>query len=151
MAAGFLPDTVVQVHPTLACNLRCGHCYSDSGPGAGRGLPVTSLLTALRRLRGEEYRVLSVSGGEPFVYPDLRRLVEGAVDLGYRVNLVTNGVLVTPRRLAPIASSLSFVAVSLDGDEERHNALRASPTAFTDALAGMSVLQAAGVRFGVAM
>src|SRR5262245_42777656 len=131
MSQGFLADTVVQVHPTLACNLRCAHCYSSSGPGPGRrALPAEPLLAALTELRGEGYRVLSISGGEPFVYRGLRTLVVGAAAAGYRVNLVTNGTLLTDERLAPVASSLSLVAVSLDGGRTAHNRLRCSATAY---------------------
>jgi MoaA/NifB/PqqE/SkfB family radical SAM enzyme len=152
MAPPLIPDTVVHLHPTLACNLRCGHCYSSSGPGPGRtGLPADRLLAALAILRGEGYRIVSISGGEPFAYRGLDDLVVGAAGQGYRVNLVTNGTLLRDDRLARLASSLSFVAVSIDGSEAHHNRLRGSPTAFARALDGMAVLGRSGVRFGVVM
>jgi hypothetical protein len=152
MASGFLPQAVIQLHPTLACNLRCGHCYSRSGPGASRGgIPAATFLAALVPLRAEGYDVISISGGEPFAYRGLDELVLGAAATGWRVHLVTNGTLITPRRIERIAPHLSAVAVSLDGDEGAHNELRASPTAFADALRGMDVLRAAGVGFGVSM
>jgi MoaA/NifB/PqqE/SkfB family radical SAM enzyme len=112
---------------------------------------VTKLLAALDALRGEEYRVVSISGGEPFAYRSLPELVHGARDLGYRVNLVTNGTLLRAGRLERLARSLSLVAVSLDGNEQHHNRVRGSGSAFADALRGMDLLRPAGIRFGAAM
>lgn len=151
MSSGFLPQRVIQVHPTVACNLRCRHCYSNSGPGAGTGLPADRLLTALRALHAEGYDVLSISGGEPLAYRQLDRLVVGAAAAGYRVNLVTNGTLLTDLRLERIAEHLALVAVSLDGDEGTHNWFRSCDDGFARALLGMGALQRAGVRFGVAL
>lgn len=151
MANGLLTQGVVQLHPTLACNLRCAHCYSSSGPGAGHGIPVATLLRALAPLQREGYEVVSISGGEPFAYRRLDQLVRGAAESGWKVHLITNGTLVDARRLAPVAPYLSAVAVSLDGGEARHNQVRGTRRAFAQALAGMDALAAAGLRFGVAM
>lgn len=151
MASGLLTQGVVQIHPTLACNLRCAHCYSSSGPGAGHGIPAATLLRALEPLRHEGYEVVSISGGEPFAYRELGALVRGAAEAGWAVHLITNGTLVDARRLGPVAPYLAAVAVSLDGAEARHNLVRGNRRAFAYALRGMRALREAGLRVGVAM
>ena len=148
--SAFLPARVVHVHPTRACNLACIHCYSESSPNVRASLDVQVLLEILELLRLEGYEVLSISGGEPFMYKGLARLVEAASALGYRVHIVTNGMLLTPRRLAAVKAYVSLIAVSLDGDETVHNVVRGHPDAFRKANAGLELLAASGVAFGVA-
>jgi organic radical activating enzyme len=144
-----LPERVVQLHPTTRCNLACAHCYSSSAPGLDNGLDPDVVVPALAALARAGYRVLSVSGGEPFIYPALAEIATEACHLGFRVNLVTNGVAVTPAKAAAVASTVSLAAVSLDGDRERHDVIRAKVGAFDLALRGMQYLRAAGVPFGV--
>jgi len=148
--SAFLPARVVHVHPTRACNLACIHCYSESSPNARASLDVQVLLDTLELLRREGYEVLSISGGEPFMYKGLARLVEAASALGYRIHIVTNGMLITPRRLAAVKAYVSLIAVSLDGDEAVHNVVRGHPDAFRKANAGLELLAESGVPFGVA-
>lgn len=150
MRSGFLPARVVHVHPTRACNLACLHCYSDSSPRIRSSLDVESLLAALRLLRAEGYEVLSVSGGEPLVYRGLARLIQGAFALGYRVHIVTNGILLTRQRLAALKDYVALIAVSLDGNEAVHNLVRSRADAFAKANAGIDVLGESSVPFGIA-
>lgn len=150
MRSGFLPSRVVHLHPTRACNLACLHCYSDSSPRARMSLDADLVLDALRELRREGYEVLSLSGGEPLVYRQLGRLVRGASGLGYRVHLVTNGLLLTRSRLAELREYVGLVAVSLDGAEAVHNRVRGRQDAFARAETALEVLAASDVPFGLA-
>jgi pyruvate-formate lyase-activating enzyme len=150
MRSGLLPARVVHVHPTRACNLSCAHCYSSSSPGIRSSLHPEFLLEALRVLRGDGYEVLSISGGEPLVYRGLVELVLGAVALGYRVHIVTNGLLLTKARLAALQGHVHLIAVSFDGAEEIHNQVRGRPDAFRKANAALEVLAEAQVPFGMA-
>jgi hypothetical protein len=111
---------------------------------------VAVLGDALRLLRGEGYEVLSVSGGEPLVYRGLSRLARQAAELGYRVHVVTNGILLTKDRVAELREHVHLLAVSLDGAEDVHNRVRGRADAFRKANAGLEVLAEAGIPFGVA-
>src|SRR6266404_6922411 len=120
MRSGFLPARIVHVHPTRLCNLACAHCYSSSSPHFSTTLDLGLLLDVLGELRTEGYEVLSVSGGEPLVYRGLLGLLRGAAKLGYRIHLVTNGLLLTRDRLATMRDCLDQVAVSFDGAGDTH-------------------------------
>jgi MoaA/NifB/PqqE/SkfB family radical SAM enzyme len=140
---------IVQVHPSLACNLSCRHCYSSSGPLRRGGLPVASVLGCLEDCADLGYRVLAVSGGEPFLYPDLARLLRGARSLGYRTSLTTNGTLLTRRRLEAVRDDVDVLAVSLDGPPGLHDRIRNRPGAFARLDAGLSEVRALGIPFGL--
>lgn len=150
MRSGFLPARVVHIHPTTVCNLACAHCYSSSSPQAGSSLDCADLLAALQELRKEGYEVLSVSGGEPLVYRDLRKLLHGSADLGYRNHVVTNGLLLTRERLASLKDCVQLIAVSFDGAREVHNQVRGRPNAFDRANQALDVLGSGSVPFAMA-
>ena len=149
MRSGFLPARVVHVHPTRACNLACVHCYSDSSPDVRESLDAARILDALALLRAEGYEVVSISGGEPLVYRPLVQLAAGASALGFRVHMITNGILLSEERLAALAPYLFLMGVSLDGAEGVHNAVRGRDDAFRHARHALDRLARADTPFGI--
>jgi hypothetical protein len=146
---GLLSRPTVQVHPTLRCNLRCLHCYSSSAPERARGLEPRDLVRRFEHLRAEGYEVVSFAGGEPLVYPGLAEVAGAARSLGFRVNLVTNGVLLDRRRLAALLGSVSLVGVSIDGVPRRHDGMRGRGGAFAKVARCLPLLGEAGIPFGI--
>ena len=138
-ASGFLPDRIIHLHPTRLCNLACLHCYSESDPQHKAALDPVVLCDALGVLRAEGYALVSVSGGEPLVYPPLRAVVEHAHSLGFRVTMISNGLLVT-ERTDTLLSLLDGVAISFDGLADTHDAMRGRPGAFERACQGLKHL-----------
>jgi Fe-coproporphyrin III synthase len=80
-------------------------------------------------LRAEGYTLISLSGGEPLIYPPLREVLECSRSLGFRVTMISNGLLAS-RRMEPVLSLLDGMAISFDGLAATHNALRGRPDAF---------------------
>jgi len=140
--SGFLPDRIIHLHPTRLCNLACVHCYSESGPQHRGGLDPDAVASALEVLRSEGYEAVSLSGGEPLVYPALAEVVHGARALGFRVTMITNGLLVD--RHPAVLAELDGMAISFDGLAETHDAVRARSGAFEKASAALGRLAADG-------
>ena len=139
---------VLQVHPTRRCNLQCLHCYSSSGPRAGGMLDATRLVGAIADAAAEGYDVLSVSGGEPLLYPHLRKLLLAGKAHGMRTAVTSNGMLLDPRRLQTLDGAADLLAISLDGEPTSHNRIRANPRAFETMQARLPGLREAGLPFG---
>jgi pyruvate-formate lyase-activating enzyme len=139
---------IIQVHPTLNCNLCCKHCYSSSGPGLKYELELDPLLNFLRQAALLGYNVLSLSGGEPFIYSHLGSLAESAKELGYFNSVTTNAMLLPAASKRDLLPLFDLVAVSLDGREAKHNHLRDNPNAFGKMLEGVEILKATGSNFG---
>ncbi|MEU4805953.1 radical SAM protein [Actinosynnema sp. NPDC023587] len=140
---------VLQVHPTRLCNLRCLHCYSSSGPDVAEAVPIGVLAAVVGDAAGLGYDVLSVSGGEPFLYPELPALLRAARDAGMRTTVTTNAVALTQRRIGLVRGLVDLVAVSLDGDQATHDRIRDRAGSFDKALAGIRRLTEAGIPVGV--
>lgn len=94
------------------------------------------------------YEVVSVSGGEPFLYSGLLEVLREAKSLGLRTTVTTNGYFLQPRRLESLRDFVDVLAVSLDGPPELHNRLRGSPHAFDRLCAGVKHLRTSGLNFG---
>ena len=139
---------ILQVHPSLRCNLRCLHCYSSSGPEEAGGMELSTLLSAASDAAAEGFDVLSVSGGEPLLYPELGALLDGAHALGMRTTVVTNGMLLDERRLDVLSGRADVLAISLDGIPESHDRMRGSPRAFERMAGRLEGLRATGIPFG---
>jgi Fe-coproporphyrin III synthase len=139
---------ILQIHPTLRCNLQCAHCYSGSGPWVREDLALDLVNGAVADAIRIGYRTLSVSGGEPFLYPALRKVLGLAHDAGMKTSVTTNGYFLDEKHLDPLREHLDALAVSVDGPPEIHNVLRGSPKAFDRLTAGIEQLRTAGVPFG---
>ena len=139
---------ILQLHPSRRCNLRCRHCYSSSGPW----VPDTTDLDVLRRIvtaaPGLGYDVLAVSGGEPLLFPHLRPILELARELGMRTTVTTNGLLLTPRRLAELQGLVDVLAISVDGQPGSHDWLRGDDRAFTRMESRLPSVRDSGIAFG---
>lgn len=104
---------------TDRCNLRCFYCMPEEGI---RYLPKKDLLTnsEILRLCGILARFgiskIRLTGGEPFVRPDVMPLIRNLVEIpGIRdVHLTTNGVLTAPRIDELRKLNIAGVNLSLD-------------------------------------
>ena len=137
----------VWVYTNFDCNLQCSYCVAMSGPRAERrGLA----LHAFRRLVDEaaDYgiRELFVTGGEPFLLPDIGERLRYAAERIPTV-VLTNAMLFHGRRLETLRSLVGLdlrFQVSLDGaDAETHDSYRGAG-AWAKTIAGIRTLQSLG-------
>lgn len=139
---------VVQLHPTLRCNLQCLHCYSDSGPTASTALPIEVAAPAVREAAAAGYDMLALSGGEPLLYGDLEALLDAARGAGLRTTLTTNGTVLTRWRLEALRDRLDLMTLSLDGVPASHDRIRNAPGAFRRMERSLPALREVGLPFG---
>ena len=106
---------------TDKCNLTCRHCSVNNLTSVI--YPYEQIREEMRKLYAMGVRILFFCGGETFLWKDgnlsLRDLVIEAKKMGFLiVNAVTNGTF-------PIdLPEADLILLSLDGDRERHNAIR---------------------------
>lgn len=106
---------------TDKCNLHCKHCSVNNLTAVIH--PYEQICREMRELYDIGVRILFFCGGETFLWQDngktLRDLVTEAKKMGFLiVNTVTNGTY-------PIdLPEADLILLSLDGDRERHNAVR---------------------------
>ena len=136
---------------TRTCNLKCVHCYNDSGTGKASNEVTTDQAKAVLDDLGQ-FKVPSVlfSGGEPLTRPDLFELIEYAGQQGMRAVISTNGTLITADIARKIKQKgVSYVGISLDGIGEVNDKFRGVSGAFDKAVRGIRNCQDAEVRTGL--
>jgi uncharacterized protein len=133
---------------TTACQLRCRYCYMQAGDGPRRDLDPGLFELALATLPVGRRTEIQISGGEPWLVPDIvTAVVERARRAGIsRIGIQTNGIAVDDRFVTFVRAHGIGVGVSLDGPAEVNDATRGR----TDrVLTGLQRLEAAAIPFGV--
>jgi len=141
----------IQVAGTL-CNLACTHCFVTCGPAERRHalLSRAEVATHVADALAMGVREAYLTGGEPFVHPELEAIVEDTLT-HLPVTVLTNGTLFTARRVEWLAATTRAshhaleVRVSLDAtDAAGHDAFR-GPGAWTRTMDGLRALESAGL------
>lgn len=133
---------------TGRCSLACAHCYERDTLAQDDVVPPEVWAATIRQLQAMGTGVIVLSGGEPMLAYErtLRLLGEGNPDLS-DFHVHTSGHGVTPERAVELRrAGLTAAGVGLDdSDPDRHNALRGSPAAFSEATAALEAFRDAGV------
>jgi radical SAM protein with 4Fe4S-binding SPASM domain len=142
---------VVVWNATKTCNLRCVHCYADAEIRRFAGeLSTEEAQHMIEDLAAFNIPALLISGGEPLVRPDILDLADYATSLGVRVTFSTNGTLINKGKAARLKKiGVTYVGISVDGGEERHDRFRGRIGAFREAIRGIRNCRDAGIRVGV--
>jgi pyruvate-formate lyase-activating enzyme len=147
------PGARLWLYTNFDCNLACDYCCSRSSPRAPRrALGVDTI----ERLAGEAadagVREVFLTGGEPFLLPDLDRIVT-ACTARLPTTLLTNGMLWRGRRLDALRAmprDRLTLQISLDSaSPERHDRHRGAGT-WQRALDGIRLALGEGFRVRVA-
>jgi MoaA/NifB/PqqE/SkfB family radical SAM enzyme len=128
------------------CNARCRTC------DIWRESPVTRLEVGTVAGWANEWAALGVSRvvvcGEPLLHPQLPQLCGVIRQAGLRVDLLTNGLLLS-RRAAEVVSSCDALGVSLDGPQPVHDRVRGRVGAFDRLRAGLEAVRELAPELGV--
>ncbi len=138
---------------TYRCNLRCAFCYAGSGcsanpTGSADEMDADTCKTIIWKIRHQaKVPSISFTGGEPTLIPFLPELIRHAKSLDMRVNLITNGTLITREMAQQLAESgLDSAQVSVEGvTAETHDALVGMAGAFEKSVAAVAYFKQAGI------
>src|SRR5262245_1495588 len=85
------------VIPTRRCNLSCTYCneYDDHSPP----VPTSEMLARIDRLAELGTGIVTLSGGEPLLHPDVDRIIHHIRERGLIATLITNGYLLTRKKI----------------------------------------------------
>jgi len=95
------------------CNLSCTYCneYDDSS----KPVPAAVMLRRIDRLVELGTTVITISGGEPLLHPELDQIIRQIRRGGSVATLITNGYLLTPERIKLLnRAGLDHLQISID-------------------------------------
>src|SRR6266704_1679983 len=107
-------------HPVLAhvipirrCNLSCAYCneYDDFS----KPVPLEEMLQRIDRLAELGATIITQSGGEPLLHPDLDNIIARVRSHGILAGMITNGYLLTRERIERLnRAGLEHLQISID-------------------------------------
>ena len=123
---------------SAGCNLHCRHCWITPTFVQGRPVPAECLDFDLLRHAVAEAKPLGLAsakltGGEPALHPEFRKIVDFLTAEGLELSMETNATLIDRGLAAHLVSrtNLRRVAVSLDSSvPEEHDRFRGLRGAF---------------------
>jgi MoaA/NifB/PqqE/SkfB family radical SAM enzyme len=104
---------MAHIIPTRRCNLSCTYCneYDDFS----KPVPTDVMVSRINRLADLGTSILTLSGGEPMLHPDLDELIAAMRRRGVLAAMITNGYLLTPERVRRLnRAGLDWMQISID-------------------------------------
>jgi SynChlorMet cassette radical SAM/SPASM protein ScmF len=151
------PLNNIYFYLTGGCNLRCRHCWI-SPKYQPEGATYPSLDFDLFRSIVEQGKSLGLggvklTGGEPFLHPEIHKIIDYIRGEELRLSIETNGTLCTPELAREIKKCEKVsISVSLDGaNAETHEYIRGVDGCFEAALQGIRNLVKEGLKPQVIM
>lgn len=145
-------DFNLHLHLTQKCNLRCKHCYMNSGVASPGELTLSEwkdIVDEFFELRGKS---VTFSGGEPLTYSGFWELAGYVRKREFKTLLISNGMLVRTSSVAGRLSELfDTIRISVDGcTPQFHEAIRGKGT-FAKVNNAIELLSKAGAKVEVAI
>jgi len=136
---------VLMLEPTHLCNLACSGCgrireYADSIK------EMMSLEECLQSVDECPAPVVTITGGEPLLYPPVFELVEKVLERGKHIYFCTNALLLE-KGLDSMRPHPNFTLnIHLDGMEETHDRILERKGTFRTAIAAIGKAKSLGFR-----
>ncbi|MDQ1351524.1 MAG: hypothetical protein QG657_1828 [Acidobacteriota bacterium] len=121
---------------THQCNLKCVYCYNDADREQFRQMDETEPEMSKDQYLQffEDAAALGVerilfTGGEPLLNPFTLEAARYVRQLGLKVEIITNGLMVTEANAAEMAETFDYISISLDSFKpETHEKMRGKRT-----------------------
>jgi len=104
---------LAQIVPTRRCNLDCAYC--NEYDKVSSPVPLDIMLRRIDRLADLGTTIITLSGGEPMLHPDLDAIIQRIRQRGAIATLITNGLLLTRDRIRSLnLAGLDYLQISID-------------------------------------
>lgn len=136
---------VLMLEPTHRCNLSCAGCDRIRLYAKGRS-PDLSLRECVESVVESGAPVVTVTGGEPLLYGELKGLLAELIERRKYIYLCTNGLLAASFVEGYRPHPLLTLSFHLDGMEETHDRITGRPESFQTAIEGLKAAKRKGFR-----
>ncbi|MDR2545863.1 MAG: radical SAM protein [Methanobrevibacter sp.] len=81
------------------CNLSCKHCFNESSKFNKNYIDGDILISFIKKFKKIGLHSIQISGGEPFMHPDILKIIDGICKTLEEVKIITNGSLINENHL----------------------------------------------------
>ena len=108
---------------TTECNLRCLHCYNESGHKMAT-ISKEDLANVCASLKQAGQEHITFSGGEPFLHEDLLEYINFCIGEGFQITIISNATKITKEIVEKLPKENIAFQISLNGScAETHDPL----------------------------
>jgi len=142
------------------CNITCSNCYIESSPKNDKlaYLTLADVQASLDEIRRDRLPVtlIGLTGGEPFMNPQIIAILEAVLEAGHETLVLTNAMRPMMRHRAALLrlredhGARLRIRVSLDDYRAAVHDAERGPGAFSKAMDGLRFLSRAGFRVELA-
>jgi len=126
---------------TLGCNLKCSHCGSSAGKKREKELTTLESIEICEQLADLNCTNVALMGGEPFLKKCSEKIAQCIVDLGMKLNIVSNGFILDQHLEELIRLQPTVVGISLDGLRKTHDTIRGMKGSFDQVVNAINLLR----------
>jgi MoaA/NifB/PqqE/SkfB family radical SAM enzyme len=103
----------VHIIPMRRCNLACTYC--NEFDDFSKPVPLEEMFRRIDRLGSMGTAIVTISGGEPLLHPDLDAIIARIRKNGIMARLITNGYLLVADRIERLnRAGLEYLQISID-------------------------------------
>ncbi|HUJ30743.1 MAG TPA: radical SAM protein, partial [Candidatus Acidoferrum sp.] len=104
---------LVHIIPIRRCNLSCTYC--NEFDDFSKPVPTEEMFRRIDRLGALGTAIITISGGEPLLHPDLDAIITRIRKNGIMAGLITNGYLLVADRIERLnRAGLEYLQISID-------------------------------------
>lgn len=105
----------VSILITDICNFNCKHCFVK-GRNIDKNLSLKTIKSVVDEMERRDVYNLNISGGEPFLHPDIFEILEYAEKKNMNIHLNTNFTVLNKEKIKKLSNfKLSHVDISIHG------------------------------------
>lgn len=129
---------------TSYCNEHCSYCYNEESLKKHDAISLELFMSVIDEIKEKGLNEIAISGGEPFLHPDICTLIEYASKKGISLKFNTNFTVYDEKLYNVISQNPVYIQVTLDGaSPEMHDYTRGKGT-FSKIDANLNRLMACG-------
>jgi len=107
---------LAQIIPIRRCNLACPYC--NEFDHSSQPVPLAEMLARIDKLAALGVSIITISGGEPLLHPQLEDIIRRIRSHGAVATLISNAYLFSPQRVRALNDAgLDYLQISIDNVE----------------------------------
>jgi MoaA/NifB/PqqE/SkfB family radical SAM enzyme len=110
---------------TSNCNMNCKHCLNKNSNHELINMPTETIFRYIDMFRDNKVLDINITGGEPFMHPDIINVLDYAIKIFPSLTISTNGTMLNDSILKFLQEiNLRYLNISLDGTENSYKNIR---------------------------
>ena len=142
--------TTLDLFITSRCNLNCVHCFSDMEDNALHDLSHSELESIFDQLESMRVFEVRINGGEPFLHPEIDKILVSLEKRRFRRVILTNGTMLDEKKVRLLKRTNTIPTISMnDSNPEGHDAFTGVEGSFDKMIKTLRLLQKNQMQYGI--